>query len=361
MKAMLLSAGFGMRMLPLTLTIPKPALPVLGRPIALQALHRMGRYGVREAVVNLHHLAGEVRAMLGAGEQAGLPAIRFSFEEEILGTGGGVGRAAAWLRGEGPVLVSNCDFLSDIDIGAVLKAHRSGGHLATLVVAPARDGYSRVDVDADGRVLSLAGIPEADPSDVDASLLFTGLQVLDESLLDRIPADRPSDIVRDLYRGLAAEGRLGSWLHDGFWWEFGTPTLYLEGTYRLLGLDPEQRHRVALHDPVSERGDCTLALGTGAQVHHDSILRGRLALGFASHVSERVRLEDSVVMPEAWLGPGCRLTRTIVGPSVELPAGFVAEDVMICQDPGGEVDVPAVVRRIDGLLVRSLRQDEVTN
>jgi len=358
MKAMLLSAGFGTRMRPLSLTLPKPAVPVLGRPIAVQILNRLARCGVTEAVVNLHHLAGVVRQMLGSGADAGLPPIRFSFEETILGTAGGLAKAAPLLRGEGPIVVRNCDFLSDIDINAAVDAHRRSGLAATLVLAPARAGYSTVDVDGLGRVLSLAGRPACDPAQVAGSYLFTGCHVIEERLLDRIPEGIPSDIVRDVYWPLAAEGQLGSVLHGGFWWEYGSPELYLEGTLRLMDLPAEQRRQIALHDPVQELQGGLVAVGTGARISDTVKVDGHAALGFTSFISERVVLRDSVVMPEAWIGPDCRLTRVIVAPGVEIPAGFSIENAVVCTDPGAGPDLPDEARCVRGMLIGPFDKSE---
>ena len=357
MKAMLLSAGFGERMVPLTCTLPKPAIPVLGRPIAAQILHRLALNGVTEAVVNLHHLAGVVRQMLGSGADAGLPPITFSHEETILGTGGGVRKAAPMLRGDGPILLNNCDFLSDIDLTSVLAAHRRAGLPATLVLAPARPGYSIVEVDASGRVLSLGGKPETDPRRVAGRHLFTGCHIIDESLLDRLPEGRPSNIVLDLYRPLAADGLLGSVLHEGFWWEFGSPSLYLEGSLRLLDLGDESRRQILDHDPVQELGGGRAAIGTGAKFHATAELRGRAALGFACYVSAGVELTDTVVMPEAWIGPGCRLERSIVAPGVEIPADQQIDEMVVCADPGPEIALPEGARRESGLLFCPLRAE----
>jgi NDP-sugar pyrophosphorylase family protein len=358
MKAMLLSAGFGVRMRPLTYTLPKPAIPVLGRPIAAQILHRMACNGVTEAVVNLHHLAGVVRSMLGSGADSGLPPIRFSFEETILGTGGGVRKAAPLLRGAGPILLNNCDFLCDIDLRTVLGEHRRSGLRATLVLAPPRAGYSIVEVDGTGRVLSLGGRPEADPGQVAGSYLFTGCHVIDESLLERLPENRPSNIVLDLYRPLAAEGLLGSVVHEGFWWEFGSPALYLEGSLGLFDLASETRRQILDHDPVQELDGGLAAVGTGAKMHTTAELRGRAALGFASYISERVRLVDSVVMPEAWIGPGCRVERSIVAPGVEVPSSLEIEEMVVCADPGPDTSLPAGSRRDNGLLFSPLRAEQ---
>jgi NDP-sugar pyrophosphorylase family protein len=327
---MLLSAGLGTRMRPLTLCVPKPAIPVLGRPIAVEILSRMRDHGIDHAVLNLHHLPEQVVKAVGERETAGLPELRYSLEQTILGTGGGIGKAADRLRGDGPILVHNCDFLSDIDLRGVLERHRQSGMLATLVLAPPRPGYSVVEIDRDGTVLSIAGRPSADPDEVEAGLLFTGCHVIDESVLDRIPENRASCIVADVYRPLIQERKLGSVVHDGFWWEFGTPELYLQGSLQLIDLPVDRRLAVTVHDTVQEINGNRVALGAGASLQDGARVVGRAAIGLACHVGKGSEIRDSVIMPEAWIGPGSRLDRVIVGPGVEIPADSSFENVMIC-------------------------------
>jgi ADP-glucose pyrophosphorylase len=119
----------------------------------------------------------------------------------------------------------------------------------------------------------------------------------------------------------------------------------------LLRLPTALRRRVLDHDPVHEMKDGVAAVGTGAQIHESARVRGHAALGFASFVSRNVIIEDSVVMPEAWIGADCSLKRTVVAPGVEVPAGFQIDDSMICLDPGPGADLPDTVRRVQGLLL----------
>lgn len=353
MKAMVLAAGRGERMLPLTLTTPKPALTVLGRPLALQVLMSLAEAGVDRAVMNLHHLPDALQELLGDGTAAGLQALDYSHEETIQGTGGGLRLAAPLLRGDGTVVVRNSDFLADVDLDAALEAHRASGRPATLVLAPHRPGYSVVETGADGAVLSLAGVPKSDPGKVRGRFLFTGLHLIEEEVLDRIPRAGPSDIVRHVYRDLATRGGLHGFVHEGFWWEFGTPQEYLEGSLRLLALTPAARRRVAVTDTVHVMGSSRVAVGPGVDIHAAGLeLRGGVALGFASLIAEGATLEDTVVMPEAWIGPGTTLRRVIVGPGTEIPAGFHLENAVVCHDPGPEVALPPRTDRHDGLVVR---------
>jgi NDP-sugar pyrophosphorylase family protein len=354
MKAMLLAAGLGNRMLPLTRTLPKPAIPVLGRPIAAQILRRLADFGVSRAVVNLHHMPERLRSVLADGSDFGLKAIHYSQEDTILGTAGGIGNVASELRGDGDFLVHNADFLSDVDLAALLAAHRSSDCLATLVLVPSRPPYTFVEVDSSGQVVAIGGRPEPAADATAENYLFTGLHVLSDEVLDRIPPDGPSNIVTDVYLELIAERKLGAFVHDGFWWEFGDPGNYLEGSLHLLDLPPEKIASIAMTDPVRDLDEARVAVGEGADFHSGVSLVGRVAIGMAAMIGEGSTVEDSVVMPEAWVSPGSSIRRTIVGPGTELPIGCELQDVMICVDPDPEGDPPPGATREDGLLFTPL-------
>lgn len=352
MNAMLLAAGLGERFLPLTLTMAKPAIPVLGRPMALLLVTRLREAGTNRIVVNLHHFPQTLRTALDEADEDTRAGLRFLEEPVLLGTGGGLRNAGSLLRGDGPILVHNSDALSDVPLQEVMDRHRSGPYRATLVLAPHRPGYTAVRAGEDGRVLAIGkhGEPSAGPS-----FLFTGIHVLDEDLLDRLPEGVPSDIVRDVYLDLMREGALGSWLHHGFWWEFGTPETYLEGSLRLLAMPAEDRARVGQTDPVRKIGDADAAVGPGADIHSGGIsIRSRAALGMASLVGEAAEIEDSIVLPGAWVGPGCRLHRVIVGPGTEVPAGLDLESLLVCSDASGQAPLPRGCERFSGLLARRL-------
>lgn len=347
MKAMLLAAGYGERMLPITTMVPKPLIPVLGRPLAPQILARLAGEGIDEAVINLHHLPQRLRDAFGDGAAHGLRALHFSLEEKmLLGTGGGIAHAAARLKGSGTILVRNSDFLADIPLSSVIASHLRSGCPATIVVAPHRDGYTRVTVDERNRVTAFGGQSSG-------SCLFTGYHLIEESVIEMIPDGVPSDIVRDVYFGLAADGRLNAYVHEGFWWEFGQPRDYLEGSMRLVELPVELRARLGNFDPVRRIGGALASIGAGADLTGAGIeLAGTLAIGMGVRVGERAYLMDSVVMPEAWIGPGSSLRRCIVASGTEIPGGFDAADTMLATDPDGDAALPRGVERIAGLLAR---------
>jgi len=345
MKAMLLAAGLGERMLPITRVVPKPLIPVLGRPLAPQILSYLAAEGIDEAVINLHHLPRALKDAVGDGTALGLRALHYSLEEErLLGTGGGLAHAASQLKGAGTILVRNADFLADIPLSIALASHLRSGCPATIVLAPHRPGYTRVAIDERGRVASFAGCGDH---------LFTGYHLIEESVLDLIPTGEPSDIVRDVYFRLAADGRLNAHLHDGFWWEFGEPRQYLEGSLRVIALPAERRVRLGDFDPVRRIGRATAAIGAGADITAPGIeLAGTVAVGMGVMIGAGAALEDTVVMPEAWIGPGSTLRRCIVGPGTEIPVNFDAVEALIATDPEPEAELSRGVERIAGLLVR---------
>jgi len=203
-----------------------------------------------------------------------------------------------------------------------------------------------VTIDERHRVVAFGG-KDAGP------YLFTGYHLIEESVLDLIPGGGPSDIVRDVYFKLAAEGRLNAHVHDGFWWEFGDPRGYLEGSMQVIALPAERRVRLGDFDVVRPVGAATAALGAGADLTAPGIeLAGLLAIGMGVMIGDGAVLEDTIVMPEAWIGPGSSLRRCIVGPGTEIPMQFEAEDALIVTDPDPEAELSAGVSRVKGLLVR---------
>jgi NDP-sugar pyrophosphorylase family protein len=159
MKAMVLAAGLGLRMRPLTLLRAKPALPVLNRPLLHWTMEKLARAGVREAVVNRHHLPETIADVLGTGKRWGL-LVRYSDEPVILGTGGGPRAVRGWF-GDDPLLIVNGDVLFDMDLRRLLAVHEARGARATLALRrnPVPYAYSPVVTERSGRILSIAGRP----------------------------------------------------------------------------------------------------------------------------------------------------------------------------------------------------------
>jgi mannose-1-phosphate guanylyltransferase len=308
MKAMILAAGLGQRMRPLTLLRAKPALPVLNRPLIQWTLERLSRAGVREVVVNLHHLPDTVVEAVRAGRPPGLR-VRYSRERRILGTGGGP-RAVRDLLGTEPVLLVNGDVLFDLDLRRLVARHRASGAHATLALRPNAGGYSSVVSDRRGRILSIAERPTRRSGTVS---MFASVHVIDPSLLDRLP-EGASDSVRDLYVPLLAEGaHLQGVRTLGAWYDLGRPSLYRDVQLRLLR--------------TAGRRDGTLA-GPGSRVAAGArVLRS--VLGAEARVERDARVRRSVLWEGAIVERGARVRESIVTSGGIVREGERAEGVVV--------------------------------
>lgn len=219
MRAMLLAAGLGTRLKPLTDTVPKPLVQVAGLPLIYYHLALLKKNHIREIVINLHHLGAEIERALGDGRDFDLT-FTYSYEKEILGTGGGILKAAH-LFGEEPFIVLNADILIDIDVDSVIQTYKKSQALATLVVRddPRAEQLGSVQVDPQGRVRAILN----DPIDSCQPMLFTGMHVLSNRALTQLPQGQKCCIIRDGYIPLLqAGGPISAHLHTGYWNDLGT-------------------------------------------------------------------------------------------------------------------------------------------
>ena len=293
---MVLAAGLGLRMRPLSALRAKPALPVLNKPLLVWTLERLARHGFRDVVVNTHHLPESVGEAVAEVRGTGVR-VTLSREPQALGTGGGL-RHARRLLGSGPILVVNGDVLFDFDLGALVRRHRSSGAAATLALKPNPDPstYGPVVTGSDGRVRSLAGLPHRVRGPVS---LFTGVQVVDASLLDRL-GPGVSDSVRDLYVPMVAAGETVLGLRvRGAWYDLGTPALYLGAQMNLLA----RRGRSLIHH--------TARVERGARVT-------RSVLGPGCVVSRGARVTESVLWDAVTVDADADIRRSIVASGVRV-------------------------------------------
>ena len=342
---MILAAGEGRRMQPLTRTRAKPSLPVLGSPLVAHSARLLHAAGVREVAVNLFHQGGSVvealeREQLDPRETDHLAQVRFrwSREESLLGTAGGIGRVRDWLAAGGTAIVANSDFLSDMDLNPLVEFHRRAGAAATLVVVePFGPFPGELWTGPGGRVVAIStspgvpapGVPAETGGDTfpQGPLEFTGVQVLEPEMLARFP-DRLSDSVRDVYVPALSEGRVFAWRHPGWWWEFGSLDRFLEGHLRLLA-----EGRCTERGTVEKRPSGVAWLAPGAELSPKASIRGAVALGAGARVAADSELEDCVISARAHVTPRCRLRRCIIGPDTVLTGGTLLEGVAAASSP----------------------------
>ena len=303
MQGMILAAGQGRRLHPLTLFRAKPAIPFLNRPLICHAVDLLRRLAPSELIVNLHHLPDSVISALGEAA----PRVHYSPEESLLGTAGAVGRVRARLSDD-PFVVCNGKIYFEEDLHHVVNFHRDRGAIATLVLVPqsGEQGFRPVRVNRGGQVVGFGQV--SDPEEELESYTFTGVQVLSRRALDFIP-DGPSELVDDLYLGLIGEGYpvLG-FVSKARWCECSTPERYLRKSLELLD---------------SQGLDCMADSNLDKDTCHRSVV------GQGVEVSPGSSLKQCVVWDDVRIGPDCSLSDTIVVSNVQLPPQTSLSDVII--------------------------------
>jgi NDP-sugar pyrophosphorylase family protein len=224
---MVLAAGQGTRLRPLTDRMPKALVPVAGRPMIEYALLLLSRYGIRDIIINLHHFGEQIEDRLGDGRALGL-SIRYSHELELLDTGGGLLKAREFLS-DRAFIVINTDALIDLDLAALIEFHNRRRAAATLVLRadPRADEFGSMDIDADGRIIRfLQSRANLEPSGAVRKMMFTGVQILEPRIFDHMqeqPLGAKFSTTRDTYpRMLIAGERLFGFPFAGFWQDLGT-------------------------------------------------------------------------------------------------------------------------------------------
>lgn len=211
MKAMVLAAGRGSRLAPLTDRTPKPLLPVAGKPLILHTIEHLKAAGISQIVINTHHLGGQIEAALGNGAEMGV-SIQYSREAELLETGGGIKKALPLLKDEVFVLC-NGDIYSDFDL-QTLPTELNAGDLAHLVLVPKPQSRAHGDfVCYEDRVVARGG-----------DCVYAGVALIHADLFQFAPAGAFS--LRDLLFDAVANQRVGAHIHHGQWIDIGTPEDY---------------------------------------------------------------------------------------------------------------------------------------
>ena len=323
MKAMILTAGKGTRLLPLTRKVPKPLFPVGDRPLLLYLFDLLKEYGIKEIVLNLHHLGNLIEKKIGTGEELGLR-ITYSPEERLLGTGGGVKKASP-LWEEEEILVINGDNLLELNLEKLIQVHRATKAVATMALRPRKpsDVYTPIYLDENNLVKSIGG-KEKNPA-----FVFLGAQILSPKFIDLLPRRTPACLIEDGYQ-VALRGRrpVACFISTGYWKEISTLPLYGEANRDFLrgkspsyfyrgreeftrrGIYPGKNHRlgprISFYFPVY--------LGDNCRIGGQSVLGPSALVGSGSTIGENCRLENAFLWPGSKIRKGSNLKNLIVTP-----------------------------------------------
>jgi mannose-1-phosphate guanylyltransferase/phosphomannomutase len=330
---MILAAGLGNRLRPLTTHLPKPLVPILNRPLLWYLVRQVRQAGIREIAINLHYHGAQIRSWLGRGEQLGVE-VTYSEEAELLGPAGGVRRIRHFF-GNQPALILHGDILFDVDLSAVIQYHLSRAALATIVLHPAhhRYSYGKIRVNAQGHIAQFVDQQAPWVAGPFIETLFTGVQILDPAVLDAVPTAGVAALTTDVYPALLSNpSRLYGYLMHGYWSDIGTPRRYWETNMDAVG----ERVGSAVALPADEEGlrltsqvrggragtvRPPVVIPSDVDVQASADVGPQVILGEGCELAHDVRLVQSVLWPRVRVGRGVTIERSIVLNDVTIPDG----------------------------------------
>jgi NDP-sugar pyrophosphorylase family protein len=345
MKAVILAGGEGTRLRPLTLSVPKPVVPVVDRPFLRHQIDLLARAGVREIIFSVAYHPEKVEAVFGDGNALGVK-IRYAVEKTPLGTGGAVKNAESLL--DERTVVLNGDILADFDLASILARHEAQGAAASIVLTPVANpsAYGVVETDLDGRVLRFVEKPP--PDQIRANTINAGVYVLETRVLELMPPGVKHSIERQFFPALLERGDkvLGP-VHEGYWIDIGTPMKYLQVHRDILAgrfpvpLDGAARAGGWIHTDARVADGASLEapfyigpgsrIAAGARVGPDTVLVADVEVGPGALVRDSVLWAGSLVGPEtevvgSLIGPGVRLGRRVCLTGALVGEGSVLSD-----------------------------------
>jgi mannose-1-phosphate guanylyltransferase len=317
MKAMVLAAGKGTRLFPLTGEQPKPLASVVNVPIIEHIFHLFAKHSISEVYVNVHYLADALLEAYGEESHLDGMSVRLSREEELLGTAGGVKRLAEHFDRTFVVVMG--DALTDANLSEIVAFHKEKGALATIALERVYDTseYGVVEVDGDGNILAFQEKPK--PEEAISTLANTGIYVFEPGVLEYIPEDTFFDFAKDVFPKLLEAGERFVGYEGNFYWsDIGTLEAYRQAQYDVVAGNVEV-------EVPGERREESVWIGENAQVHPSASFEGCVVVGKDAVIGKDVVLAGHVTVgSDCWVRP-----RTTIKRSILLPGGTVGDDTYL--------------------------------
>jgi mannose-1-phosphate guanylyltransferase len=329
MNAVILVGGFGTRLRPLTLTVPKQMLPVAGATMIERVVEHLAAHGVDRAVLALGYRPDVFRRAFPDGRCHGVELV-YAVEPEPLDTGGAVGFAARAAGIDDTFIVVNGDVLTDLDVSELVAAHRESGAEGTIALTPVDDPsrYGVVPIDVHGRVTAF--IEKPPPGEAPSNWINAGTYVLEPSVLDRIEPDRKVSIEREVFPAMVADLSLFALEREGRWIDAGTPSAYIDASLAYIDGTAGAEPPIAADAKVSATATVERSwVGGGAVVGAGAVVEDSLVLPGA-WIGEGAVVHHSIIGPRAFVGTGAKIDAlSVVGEGAQVQAGAVLSDARV--------------------------------
>lgn len=320
MKALFLAGGMGKRLRPLTNEIPKPMVPIMGKPLLERNMKNLKDNGISEIVISTCYKPYHIREYFGDGRQLGLK-IQYVLEDIPLGTGGAIKNTEEFF--DDTFIVFNSDILCDISIKDLIRYHRSKSAVATIAVTEVENPslYGVIEYDENNYVLSFTEKP--DPAEIKSNYINAGIYVLEPEMLKEIPEGRAVSIEREVYPSMLEEGiKIAIYKGGSYWMDIGTPEKYIQAHRDIMNARceiPECNYKktrifteknIKIHPSSRIKGPAYI--GKNAEISANCVIGPNTIIGKNSFIGKGSKVVDSIVWDNVYVESGARLFNTIV-------------------------------------------------
>jgi len=312
MKAMVLAAGFGTRLQPLTHVLPKPMFPVLGRPLLSHTFDILESANITDVAVNVHHLPDFIINYFEKQKLHDLN-LHFSREEKILGTAGGIKKMEGFLEG-GPFILINSDIITDIKLDKVIDFHKKNNSRLTLVVRQdiSPEQYDSIEICKDGRIVHFVGASSMNIPGNTTRVMFTGIQIIEPEIFKRIPEGQFCGTTESIFpQMIKDEVPVYGYLHNGYWKDMGNRENYLQVNsdalderVSLKGVSPNELNNPLIIPPVLVDRNC--------QVAENSQIGPYTVIGPNCNIKSGAIIENSILWEGVTIGAGSNIKGSVI-------------------------------------------------
>ncbi len=341
-KAMIMAAGAGTRLNPLTQKVPKPMVPVVNTPILEFILKHLQKYGINDVIANTHHIAESIQNAYGGKNHVGIN-FQYVYEPELTGTAGGVKKTEFFFEPGDTFIVISGDALTDVNIEKLYEKHKKSGAMATMALKeiPISEvaHFGVVVLDSNSRVTGFQEKPR--PEEAKSNLVNAGIYIFETDVFNYIPANQFYDFAKNVFPAMMANNEL-LYAHviDDYWNDIGTIKQYKHSSLDILA------GKVNLDIPYPETENGWIA--ESADIADSVVFKGVSVIGKGSKVEDHVKLsENNIIGNNCIIKAGARIENSIIwddvviGENVSLDNCIIANNVKI--NPGISVQKDSVI------------------